>query len=279
MAPSSIASSSSSLSISHLFDVTGKTVLITGGGTGIGRMLAQGFVDNGARVFIASRREAKQAAAEIVGASSLPPSLAFCRGLTADLAKGEGEQTALLAAVAKETGGKLHVLINNAGTNWAEPIESYPLHAFDKVVSLNLTSLFSLTRLALPLLEAAATPHDPARVINIGSIDGKRVTLIDHFAYSSSKAAVHRLSRVLAGKLGHRNITVNALAPGPFASKMMKVTLERAREEIEGSAALGRIGHPEDIAGAALFLASRAGAYVTGAVLVVDGGILVKPKL
>ncbi|EKU21663.1 short chain dehydrogenase reductase family, partial [Nannochloropsis gaditana CCMP526] len=266
----------------------------------------------GARVFIASRKEATQAAAEIVRASSRPPSRVFCRGLTADLSKGESEQMNLLSAVARETAGKLHVLVNNAGTNWAEPVESYPIKAFEKVVALNLLAAFSLTRLALPLLEATATLGNPARVINIGevvllgehllhlaslppilpplflplipqpqgSIDGARVTLIDHFAYSSSKAALHQLSKVLAGKLGHRHITVNTLAPGPFASKMMKVTLARAQEEIEAGTALGRIGSPEvDMAGAALFLASRAGAYVTGAVLVVDGGILVKPRL
>ncbi|TFJ85331.1 hypothetical protein NSK_003379 [Nannochloropsis salina CCMP1776] len=253
----STSSLSPSLSVDKLFDVRDKNILITG----------------------ASRKEATQAAAEIVRASSRPPSQVFCRGLTADLSKGESEQMNLLSAVARETAGKLHVLVNNAGTNWAEPVESYPIKAFEKVVALNLLAAFSLTRLALPLLEATATLGNPARVINIGSIDGERVTLIDHFAYSSSKAALHQLSKVLAGKLGHRHITVNTLAPGPFASKMMKVTLARAQEEIEAGTALGRIGSSEDMAGAALFLASRAGAYVTGAVLVVDGGILVKPRL
>lgn len=147
------------------------------------------------------------------------------------------------------------------------------------MLTLNLTRVFTLTQLVTPLLEAAASPTDPARVINIGSIDGLRVPALETFAYSASKAGLHHLSRVLAHHLGMRNITSNALACGPFESKMMKATLDKFRESIEQAAPLGRIGSPEDVAGACLFLASRAGAYVNGATIALDGGTVVKAKM
>jgi NAD(P)-dependent dehydrogenase (short-subunit alcohol dehydrogenase family) len=168
---------------------------------------------------------------------------------------------------------RLHVLVNNAGATWGEPLETFPASAWDKVVDLNLKAPFFLTRACLPLLEAAATEDDPARVINIGSIDGLRVPELPTYSYSSAKAGVHHLTRVLASELGARGITVNAIAPGPFESKMMAATLAASGDEIAASSPLGRIGRPDDMAGAAVFLASRAASYVTGAVLPVDGGI------
>jgi NAD(P)-dependent dehydrogenase (short-subunit alcohol dehydrogenase family) len=165
------------------------------------------------------------------------------------------------------------VLVNNAGANWGAPLAEFPDSAWDKVLALNLKAPFHLIRACLPLLQEAATPGDPApRVINVGSIDGIQVPLLETYAYSASKAAVHHLTRVLARRLAPR-VTVNAIAPGPFESKMMAETLERFREGIVASCPLGRIGEPEDMAGVAIYLASRAGAYVTGAVIPVDGGI------
>ena len=171
----------------------------------------------------------------------------------------------------------LHILVNNAGANWGAPLAEYPDAAWDKVLALNVKAVFHLTRACLPLLKQAAAPGDPARVINIGSIDGLHVPLLETYAYSASKAAVHHLSRTLAMRLAPDNITVNAVAPGPFESKMMHETLERFRDAIVGTCPLGRIGEPEDMAGIAIYLASRAGAYVTGAVIPVDGGITVRP--
>jgi NAD(P)-dependent dehydrogenase (short-subunit alcohol dehydrogenase family) len=163
--------------------------------------------------------------------------------------------------------------VNNAGANWGAPLEEFPDSAWDKVLALNVKAVFHLTRACLPLLEKAATADDPARVINIGSIDGIRPPVLDTYAYSASKAAVHQLTRHLAGKLARRHITVNAVAPGPFESKMMAATLDRFREQIEAGNPLGRIGRPDDMAGIAVFLASRAGAYLTGTVIPVDGGM------
>ena len=178
---------------------------------------------------------------------------------------------ALAEAIAAEE-PRLHVLVNNAGANWGAPLEEYPDAAFDKVLALNVKAAFRLTVALLPQLRASVTPGDPARVINIGSIDGLTVPLLETYAYSTSKAALHHLTRHLARRLAPE-VTVNAVAPGPFESKMMAATLERFGDAIRASNPLRRIGEPEDMAGVALYLASRAGAYLTAAVIPVDGGI------
>jgi len=165
------------------------------------------------------------------------------------------------------------VLVNNAGATWGAPLAEYPASAFDKVLDLNVKAPFLLTQALLPLLEAAASADDPARVINIGSIDAIQVPMLETYAYSSSKAAIHQLTRHLARQLGPRHITVNAVAPGPFESKMMAETLRNFGDAIARQSPLGRIGRADDMAGVAIYLASRAGAYVTGAVIPVDGGI------
>ncbi len=165
------------------------------------------------------------------------------------------------------------MLVNNAGATWGAPLAEFPAAAWDKVVDLNLKAPFFLTRAFLPLLEAAGTHDDPARVINVGSIDGLHVPALPTYSYSASKAGLHHLTRVLARELGPRQITVNAVAPGPFESKMMAATLRAFGDEIAARAPLRRIGRPDDMAGVAVYLASRAGAYVTGAVIPVDGGL------
>jgi NAD(P)-dependent dehydrogenase (short-subunit alcohol dehydrogenase family) len=178
-----------------------------------------------------------------------------------------------LAGAVGERQQAVHVLVNNAGATWGAPLAEFPAAAWDKVTNLNLKAPFYLTRAMLPLLEAAGTADDPARVINIGSIDGLRAPMLPTYAYSASKAGLHHLTRVLARELGPRRITVNAVAPGPFESKMMAATLREFGDEIAAASPLGRIGRPDDMAGVAVYLASRAGAYVTGAVIPVDGGI------
>jgi NAD(P)-dependent dehydrogenase (short-subunit alcohol dehydrogenase family) len=252
--------------VKDLFSVEGKRVLVTGGSRGIGLMIARGFVANGAKVYISSRKAdvCEQAAAELAKEGT-------CIALPADLST-QAECDRLGAELASREDG-LEVLVNNAGANWGAPLEEFPDAAWDKVLALNVKSVFHLTRACLPLLEKAGSAEDPARVINIGSIDGIQVPMLDTFSYSASKAAVHQLSRVLAKKLADRHITVNAVAPGPFESKMMAATLESFGDSIAESAPLKRIGTPEDMAGVAIYLASRAGAYVTGAVIPVDGGI------
>ncbi|MCW5893044.1 MAG: SDR family oxidoreductase [bacterium] len=255
--------------MSDLFSVKGKVVLVTGGSRGIGLMIARGFVEGGAKVYVSSRKQSAcdEAAAELA-------KLGTCIPLAADCGTQAGCDGLAKAIADREP--KLHVLVNNAGANWGAPLESYPDDAWDKVLALNLKGVFHLTRACVPLLEAAAGPGDPGRVINIGSIDGLRVPMLETFAYSSSKAAVHHLSRVLAARLAPK-ITVNAVAPGPFESKMMAVTLDRFRDAIVASCPLGRIGEPDDMAGVAIYLASKAGAYVTGTVIPVDGGITIRP--
>lgn len=252
--------------VADLFSVEGKVALVTGGSRGIGLMIARGLVEAGARVYISSRK--KDVCDEV--ATELSQDGA-CLSLPADLSREEGARDLAEAIGAREP--RLHVLVNNAGANWGAPLEEYPDSAWDKVLALNVKSVFHLTRACLPQLEEAATPGDPARVINVGSIDGLRVPLLETYAYSASKAAVHHLTRALAMRLARHHITVNAIAPGPFESRMMAATLERFRDQIVASCPLGRIGEPEDMAGVAIYLASRAGAYVTGAVIPVDGGI------
>jgi len=251
--------------MSDLFSIKGKVALVTGGSRGIGLMIARGYVDAGAKTYISSRKASvcEEVAKEL-------SKIGTCIALPADLGS-EAECRRLADEIAKRE-PKLDILVNNAGANWGAPMAEYPDGAFDKVLALNLKGVFHLTRFLVPLLEKASKPGDPARVINIGSIDGLQAPVLETYAYSSSKAAVHHLTRVLAHKLAPA-ITVNAVAPGPFESKMMAETLERFHDAIVGSCPMGRIGAPEDMAGVAIYLASKAGAYVTGAVIPVDGGI------
>jgi NAD(P)-dependent dehydrogenase (short-subunit alcohol dehydrogenase family) len=249
----------------NLFSVAGKVALVTGGSRGVGRMIAHGLVANGVRTYLTSRKAevCEQTAAELSREGE-------CIALPADLANGEDRARLVKELSAKEP--RLDFLVNNAGANWGAPLAEFPESGWDKVFDLNLKAVFFLTRDLLPLLQQGGTAEDPARVVNIGSIDGLHVPLLDTFSYSSAKAALHHLTRVLARKLAPL-VTVNAIAPGPFESQMMKATLDRFGDSIRSSNPRGRIGEPEDVAGTTIFLCSRAGAYVTGAVIPVDGGI------
>ncbi len=251
---------------SDLFSIKDKVALVTGGSRGIGLMIARGFVEAGAKTYISSRKAdvCDSVAAELSKSGA-------CISLPADLGSEAGCRQLADAIAAREE--RLHILVNNAGANWGAPLAGYPDDGWQKVFDLNVKGVFHLTRLLVPLLEKAASDDDPARVINTGSIDGLQAPMLETYAYSASKAAVHHLTRVLAHRLAAQRITVNAIAPGPFESKMMADTLERFGEQIRASCPLGRIGRPDDMAGAAIFLASRAGAYLTGAVIPVDGGI------
>ncbi|HEU5470463.1 MAG TPA: SDR family oxidoreductase [Actinophytocola sp.] len=251
-----------------LFGVRGKTVLVTGGTRGIGLMIARGFVEAGATVVISSRKPDACAKAEAELAE-----LGSCVAHPADLSTEDG--LAGLTARLAELTPRLDVLVNNAGAAWGAPLGEFPDSAFDKVLNLNVKAVFSLTQRLLPALRAAASPDDPARVINIGSIDGLVRSWSDNYSYVASKAAVHMLTRKLAATLAPEHITVNAIAPGPFPSKMTAWALDDPdlRAGVIGGVPLGRLGTPEDIAGTAIFLAARAGAYLTGTVIPVDGGI------
>jgi len=251
--------------LQRLFSVEGRSALVTGGTRGIGLMIARGLVEAGARVTVVSRKQeaCDEARAEL-------SKLGDCTALAADLSTEEACRRVAEEVVGRE--GDLHILVNNAGANWGAPLEEYPASAWDKVLDLNVKGPFFLTRALAPQLEASARDGDPARVINVGSIDGIQVPALETYAYSTSKAALHHLTRVLARRLAPR-VTVNAIAPGPFESRMMAATLERFGEAIRASCPMGRIGEPDDMAGIALYLASKAGAYVTGAVIPVDGGI------
>jgi NAD(P)-dependent dehydrogenase (short-subunit alcohol dehydrogenase family) len=251
--------------VNDLFSIDGKIALVTGGSRGIGLMIARGYVEAGARVYISSRKAdvLDDVAAEL-------SKVGECRAIAADLSR-EAECRRLAEAIAARE-SSLDILVNNAGATWGAPLEQFDEAAWERALALNVKGVFHLTKFLLPLLEEAGTAEEPARVINIGSIDGIRVPLMDNYSYSASKAAVHMLTRHLARRLAPR-VTVNAIAPGPFESKMMAATLEAFGEQIAANAPLKRIGRPDDMAGAAIYLASRAGAYLTGAVIPVDGGI------
>jgi NAD(P)-dependent dehydrogenase (short-subunit alcohol dehydrogenase family) len=253
------------MSVADLFSIAGKTALVTGGTRGIGKMIAEGFVEAGASVIISSRKP--EACAETAAELSAKGS---CIGIPANLSTEAGCRT--LADEMASRLDRLDVLVNNAGATWGTPLADYDDVAFEKVLALNVKGVFHLTKFLVPLLQAAGTTDEPARVINIGSIDGLAVPLLETYAYSASKAAVHHLTRHLAKRLAPA-ITVNAIAPGPFQSKMMAATLDAFGEQIAANAPLKRIGRPDDMAGAAIYLSSRAGAYLTGVVLPVDGGI------
>jgi NAD(P)-dependent dehydrogenase (short-subunit alcohol dehydrogenase family) len=253
---------------SDLFSLAGKTALVTGGSRGVGLMIARGLLDAGASVIISSRKAdaCEQAVQELSEHGA-------ARAIPADVSTAEGT-AGLAAAVAEETDA-LHVLVNNAGATWGAPLEDFPESGWDKIIDTNVKAIFALTTGLLGPLRAAASAEDPARVINIGSVDGLRVPMTENYSYSASKAAVHMLTRHLAKRLATDQITVNAIAPGPFESKMTAFMLEDAagREQVAGMVPLGRIGRPDDAAGLAVFLASRAGAYLTGTIIPLDGGM------
>jgi NAD(P)-dependent dehydrogenase (short-subunit alcohol dehydrogenase family) len=254
--------------MSDLFGVSGKTALVTGGSRGIGLMIARALVEAGARVIVSSRKsEDVQAAARELS------QLGDCHAIPGDVSSAEG--TRALADATSAHFSQLDILVNNAGATWGAPLEEFPSSGWQKVLNTNLEGVFHLTIALLPQLRAAAQAEDPARVVNIGSIDGLRTPSVENYSYSASKAAVHMLTRHLAKRLASEHITVNAIAPGPFESKMMAFALDdpQTREIIEQAVPLGRIGRPDDVAGLTLFLSSRAGSYVTGNVIPLDGGI------
>lgn len=256
------------MQIEDLFGVAGKVAVVTGGSRGIGYMIAEGLVRNGVRTYITSRK-----ASDCDAAAERLAEFGTCVSLPHDLADDAG-----LAAFVAELGARedhVDILVNNAGAAWGAPLGEFPAAGFDKVMNINVRAPFLLTQALLPMLKAHATPDDPARVIMIGSIDGIMVPIGDNFSYSASKAGIHMLARHLAHNVVGDHITVNSIAPGPFRSKMMGYLLDdpASRERIASKVPRKRIGEPEDVAGAVIFLASRAGAWLTGITIPVDGGL------
>lgn len=253
-----------------LFDLTGKFALVTGGAQGLGRMIAEGLLRAGAKVAITSRKAevCAEAAAEMAA-------IGHCIALPCDLSSPEAAVD-LANQVRAACGGKLHVIVNNAGKTWGGPIDTFPDKAWPGVMMVNVQAPFTLLRELLPELEAAGSADDPARVINIGSVAGKVTERLNAYSYSASKAAIHMLSRDLAGDLAARNINVNAVLPGFFPTRM--TAHMRDAEAIDPKLAahipMGRMGRADEIAGTIVFLVSRAGAYVTGAEIPVDGGLV-----
>ena len=252
--------------MSDLFTLTNKHVLITGGAQGLGHMIAQEFLRRGASVTITSRKaEVSQQAVEELSA------FGHCTGLVADLSHSDG--AVALADQVKAKGEPLHVLINNAGKSAGGPIETLADQSWPDLMSINVQSPFTLIRELLPLLRDAATPDDPARIVNLGSFAGHALPLRPTFSYSASKAAVHHLTRMLAAELAASHIAVNAIAPGYFSTRMTAAIDKAHMAEMPELIPLGRLGQPDDIAGACVYLCSRAGAYLTGVLLPVDGGL------
>jgi len=251
----------------NLFDVSGKVALVTGGSRGIGEMIAEGFVANGVKTYISARKaEACDATAARLSEQG------ECISIPADLATAAGIQR--LADEIKSREGQLDILVNNAGATWGAPIEEFPEAAWDKVMDINVKGVFFLTQALIALLEASGSADDPARIINIGSVDGLNVNHLPTFSYGPSKAAVHHLTRTLAAHLADRKITANAIAPGPFPSKMTAGIQQSMGDMITEAVPLKRWGEPSDMAGTAIFLASKAAAYLSGVIIPVDGGII-----
>lgn len=254
-----------------IFSVENKVALVTGGTSGIGYMIASGLVKHGAKVYVASRKAdaCEKTAKEL-------SELGACIGIPADLSTEQGCIDLVNAIQEKE--GKLNILVNNAGVTWGAPLEDYPAEAWDKIQNLNVKSAFVMTQKCLPLLKAAATQADPARVINITSVAGLVPASMSAYAYGPSKAALNHLTRILASELAAFDITVNAIAPGVFPSRMTKFVLqdEETTKLQERQVPLKRLGEPQDMEGLAVFLSAPASAYITGNVICLDGGTAVK---
>ncbi len=261
-------------SFDQLFSIKGKVALVTGGSRGIGEMIAAGFLAQGARVYISSRK------ADVCEATAQRLTAAHggqCTALPADLSKLEGVNALAQALAAREP--KLDILVNNAGASWGAPLDDFPEIGWDKVMDTNVKGVFFLTQQLMPQLRAAAAGPSPARVINIGSIDGLKTSSFDAWSYGASKAAVHHLTRFMAAKLTPERILCNAIAPGPFPTWMLStgVGFGGETEDVDWDRVgqrnpSRRVGTPEDIAGLATFLSSRAGEYVVGQVIACDGG-------
>ena len=251
-----------------LFNVEGKVALVTGGSRGIGAMIAEGFVKNGVKTYITSRKseQCNNKADEL-------SKFGECISIPADLT--DMNEIDKLVNHINENEKQLNFLINNAGAAWGASFDEFPENGWDKVMDTNVKSVFFLTQKLAKILEQSGNNSDPSRVINVGSIDGIGIPRAETYSYPASKAAIHQLTRVLANRLAHRNININAIAPGPFQSNMMAHTLEEYGEQIKSSVPRGRIGVPEDMAGTAIFLCSKASSYITGSIIPVDGGSLI----
>lgn len=268
------------LKINDLFSIEGKVAVVTGGSRGIGEMIAAGLLANGATVYISSRK------AEVCDATAERLQNEYggtCVSLPADLSTLEGIDG--FTAALREHTDAVDILVNNAGASWGDTLEEFPEIGWDKVMDTNVKGVFFLTQRLLPLLEKNATNEDPSRIINVGSIDGLKAPGWDTFSYSSSKAAVHHLTRHLASHLVRRNVVANAIAPGPYPTWMLSTgvgtggDVEGTDWELIGKGnPRGRVGTPEDIVGLTIFLSSRAGAYVVGEVITTDGGTLVSGR-
>ncbi|KAE8156548.1 hypothetical protein BDV40DRAFT_293423 [Aspergillus tamarii] len=266
------------MDIQQLFDVKGKVVLVTGGAKGIGRMISEAFITNDATVYISSR-DANTCAKAVKELNSLQKGTAYY--IAADFSHEEDCKRLAeeLSTRERPAFSELHILVNNSGATWGAPYDEYPSAAWTKVLTLNVHRVFTITQLLTPLLERATTATDPARIINIGSINGLTVPARETFAYSASKAGLHHLSRALANHLGRRGITSNTVACGPFRTKMMAATIEKSETEITQSVPLKRMGTPQDIAGACLFLGSRGGSFINGATISLDGGSSIAARM
>ena len=263
-----MAEDNQDFSLATLFGLKGKTALVTGGSSGLGLHMAKGLLQNGVRVMITSRSEEKCAAAKL----ELDP---FGEVFAVAANVTDAESRAALVATVEATFGTLDILVNNAGANWGAALADYPDAGFAKVMDTNLNSVFALTRDLVPALTRAASAQSPARIVNIGSMDGIHIPIVQRvptFAYSASKAALHHLTKALAVELGASLITANAIAPGFFESRMTDHVFDHYLQDIEDDCPLQRVGKPEEIVGILIYLASRAGAYTNGAVIPVDGG-------